>query len=71
MQKPDSLYLDRFEQRLIRIEEQLDWKKGKADFVIGAGFQWEQAWSTRYDALKNRKHTPPHSAFYFSVRHSG
>jgi len=55
IQKPDSLYLDRFEQRLIRIEEQLDLKKGNADFVIGAGLQWEQAWSTRYDALTNRK----------------
>ena len=55
LQKPDSSYLDRFAQRLVRFEEQLDWEVGKANFVLGGGYQWEQAWSTRYDALANRK----------------
>lgn len=55
LQKPDSLYVDHFEQRMYRWEEQLDWKKGKADFVLGAGAQLEQAQSTRYDAVAHQK----------------
>jgi outer membrane receptor for ferrienterochelin and colicins len=55
VQKPDSSYLDRFEQRLFRIEEQVDIKKNNYTVTAGVGFQLEQANSTRYDALANQK----------------
>lgn len=55
VQKPDSSYLDRFEQRLFRIEEQVHIKKKNYTVTAGVGFQLEQANSTRYDALANQK----------------
>ena len=55
VQKPDSSYLDRFEQRLFRIEEQIDIKGKNNNITAGIGFQVEQANSTRYDALANQK----------------
>ena len=55
VQKPDSSYLDRFEQRLFRIEEQIDIKGKNNNITAGIGFQAEQANSTRYDALANQK----------------
>jgi len=55
VQKPDSSYLDRFEQRLYRIEEQMDIKRNNHTITTGIGIQLEQANSTRYDALANRK----------------
>jgi len=55
VQKPDSSYRDRFEQRLFRIEEQIDLKKENYTITAGVGYQVEQANSTRYDALANQK----------------
>ena len=55
IQKPDSSYLDRFEQDLYRIEQQLDWTRGASDLIVGLGYQSDQARSTRYDALSSRK----------------
>lgn len=55
VQKPDSIYRDRFEQRLFRIEEQIDFKKENYTITAGVGYQVEQANSTRYDALANQK----------------
>jgi outer membrane receptor for ferrienterochelin and colicins len=55
VQKPDSSYLDRFEQHLYRFEQQLDWTIGRSEWIFGAGYQIDQARSTRYDALDNRK----------------
>jgi len=55
VQKPDSSYRDRFEQRLFRIEEQIDFKKENYTITAGVGYQVEQANSTRYDALANQK----------------
>jgi outer membrane receptor for ferrienterochelin and colicins len=51
----DSIYKDRFEQRMYRIENQVDIKKGTTTFVAGAGIQLEQANSTRYDAFTSKK----------------
>lgn len=55
IQKPDSSYLDRFEQDLIRFEQQLDWERGASNVIVGVGYQTDQARSTRYDALSSRK----------------
>jgi outer membrane receptor for ferrienterochelin and colicins len=55
IQKPDSSYLDRFEQNLYRFEQQVDWQFGKSEWIFGAGYQIDQARSTRYDALDRRK----------------
>lgn len=55
IQKPDSSYLDRFEQNLYRAEQQLDWNLQHADLIFGIGYQIDQARSTRYDALSNQK----------------
>lgn len=55
IQKPDSSYLDRFEQNFYRVEQQLDWDLHTSDLVFGAGYQLDQARSTRYDALSSRK----------------
>ena len=55
IQKPDSSYLDRFEQNLYRFEQQLDWNLGASEFIFGAGYQLDQARSTRYDALDQLK----------------
>ncbi len=55
IQKPDSNYLDRFEQNLYRLEQQVDWNLGRSEWIFGAGYQLDQARSTRYDALGNRK----------------
>ncbi len=55
IQKPDSSYLDRFEQNLFRYEQQFDWHFDRSDLIIGAGYQIDQARSTRYDDLSSRK----------------
>ncbi|MFM7672932.1 MAG: TonB-dependent receptor plug domain-containing protein [Bacteroidota bacterium] len=55
LQKPDSSYLDRFEQNLFRGEQQIDWSLSSSDLVFGIGYQIDQARSTRYDALSSRK----------------
>jgi len=51
----DSTYKDRFEQRMYRIENQVDIKKGTTTLVAGVGIQLEQANSTRYDAFTSKK----------------
>lgn len=59
----DSAYKDRFEQRLYRIENQVDLKKGITSVVAGAGIQLEQANSTRYEAFSSKKENVVRYAF--------
>jgi outer membrane receptor for ferrienterochelin and colicins len=59
----DSIYKDRFEQRLYRLENQFDIKKGSTSIVAGLGVQLEQANSTRYDDFSNKKENSVRYAF--------
>jgi outer membrane receptor for ferrienterochelin and colicins len=53
--RSDSLYQDQFAQRLARIENQAEIKRGRHAVVLGFGLQAEQAHSTRYDAYDSKK----------------
>jgi len=64
IQQPDSSYLDRFEQGLYRIEQQVDWSLDKSTFIVGTGYQLDQARSTRYDALDRIKQNRVAYAFF-------
>ncbi len=61
--KPDSIYDDEFRQNFLRAENQTDfnWKKNR--LAIGAGYSADEANSTRYDNVKNKKNNTIISAF--------
>ncbi len=53
--KPDSSYTDEFIQRFFRIENQTDYTIRQVRLTGGVGFTVDQANSTRYDNIQNRK----------------
>lgn len=53
--KPDSSYTDEFIQRFFRIENQTDYTIRQLRLTGGVGFSIDQANSTRYDNIQNRK----------------
>ncbi len=61
--KPDSIYNDEFKQNFLRLENQTDfnWKKNR--LTLGAGYSSDEANSTRYDNLNNKKNNTILSAF--------
>lgn len=59
--KPDSQYIDQFNQQLFRIENHTDFVSRKLKTSLGAGYTIDQANSTRYDNYNNRK---SNSIFY-------
>ncbi len=53
--KPDSSYSDEFYQNYYRVENQTDFNFKKNRLTIGAGYNIDEAKSTRYDDVKSNK----------------
>jgi len=53
--KPDSVYTDQFKQHFYRAENQTDIQLKKMRLTVGAGYSIDEAQSTRYDNVENKK----------------
>lgn len=53
--KPDSTYSDQFKQHFYRVENQTDIQLNKNRLIFGAGYSIDEAQSTRYDNIENKK----------------
>ena len=53
--KPDSTYTDQFKQHFYRVENQTDIQLKKMRLTAGAGYSIDEAQSTRYDNIENKK----------------
>jgi outer membrane receptor for ferrienterochelin and colicins len=53
--KPDSSYTDQFKQHFYRAENQTDIQLKKTRLTFGAGYSIDEAQSTRYDNVENKK----------------
>ncbi|MEI8054216.1 MAG: TonB-dependent receptor [Bacteroidota bacterium] len=53
--KPDSTYTDEFKQHFYRAENQTDIQLKRMRLTFGAGYSIDEAQSTRYDNIENKK----------------
>ncbi len=60
---PDSSYTDEFKQHFYRAENQTDFTYNKMRLTVGAGYSIDEAQSTRYDNVSNKKRNQIISSF--------